>query len=124
MAIINPHWSYWQGAFSAQILLPFSFDILFTVGHLVITEAFPDESQSRAGAVFYTSAQFGNAVGLAITQTASTLFVKKYNYLGHPEALLHGLRAGFWAIFIEALLCLLVSILGLKKVGKVGLASS
>ncbi|RFN42127.1 integral membrane protein [Fusarium flagelliforme] len=103
MAIINPHWSYWKGAFFAQILLPFSFDILFTVGHLIITEAFPNESQSRAGAVFYTSAQFGNAVGLAITQTASTLFAKKYNYLGHSEALLHGLRAGFWAIFIEAL---------------------
>ncbi|OBS17260.1 hypothetical protein FPOA_12225 [Fusarium poae] len=90
MALMKPGWSYWTGAFLAQILLPFSFDILFTVGHLIITEAFPRESQSRAGAVFHTAAQFGNAVGLATTQAVSALFTKKHAHLEYSEALVTG----------------------------------
>jgi hypothetical protein len=66
MAIINPSWSYWIGAFFAQILLPFSIDVLFTVGLIIVTEVFPEKNQSLAGAVFNTAAQFGNALGLAI----------------------------------------------------------
>lgn len=122
MALIEPERSYWTGAFFAQILLPFSFDILFTVGHLMITEAFPDESQSRAGAVFHTAAQLGNALGLGTTQVVSTLIRKKHRHLEYSEALLHGFRAGFWAIFALALLCLLIGGIGLRKAGKIGLA--
>ena len=124
MALIKPGWSYWTGAFFAQLLLPFSFDILFTVGHLIITESFPDESQSRAGAVFHTAAQFGNAVGLATTQAVSTSFTKKYSHLEYSEALLLGFRAGFWAIFAQSLMCLLIGVIGLRKAGKVGLANN
>ncbi|KAL3587594.1 hypothetical protein FPOAC2_13491 [Fusarium poae] len=122
MALMKPGWSYWTGAFLAQILLPFSFDILFTVGHLIITEAFPGESQSRAGAVFHTAAQFGNAVGLATTQAVSALFTKKHAHLEYSEALLRGFRAGFWAIFAQTLICLLIGGIGLRKAGRVGLA--
>ncbi|RKK70542.1 hypothetical protein BFJ71_g17665, partial [Fusarium oxysporum] len=71
MAVINPSWSYWVGAFFAQILLPFSIDVLFTVGLIIVTEVFPEKNQSVAGAVFNTAAQFGNALGLAIVQVVS-----------------------------------------------------
>ncbi|RBR18951.1 uncharacterized protein FIESC28_05773 [Fusarium coffeatum] len=124
MALVKPEWPYWTGAFFAQLLLPFSFDILFTVGHLIITEAFPEESQCRAGAVFHTAAQFGNAVGLATTQAVSTSFTKKYSHLEYSQALLVGFRAGFWAILAQSLLCLLVGVIGLRKAGKVGLADN
>jgi hypothetical protein len=124
MALIKPGWPYWVGAFFAQILLPFSFDILFTVGHLVITDVFPNESQSRAGAVFYTAAQFGNAIGLAMMQTVSTLFMKKHIHTGQSDALLYGYRSAFWAIFIQGIVCVLIGGIGLRRLGRVGVANN
>ncbi|KAH7203063.1 major facilitator superfamily domain-containing protein [Fusarium oxysporum] len=88
MAVINPSWSYWVGAFFAQILLPFSIDVLFTVGLIIVTEVFPEKNQSVAGAVFNTAAQFGNALGLAIVQVVSAAVTNQKINPKSPEALL------------------------------------
>ncbi|EMT69269.1 Antiseptic resistance protein [Fusarium odoratissimum] len=120
MAVINPSWSYWVGAFFAQILLPFSIDVLFTVGLIIVTEVFPEKNQSVAGAVFNTAAQFGNALGLAIVQVVSAAVTNQKINPKSPEALLEGYRASFWTLFSLMLVCVLVAALGLQKAGKVG----
>ncbi|RKK30932.1 hypothetical protein BFJ66_g16083 [Fusarium oxysporum f. sp. cepae] len=120
MAVINPSWSYWVGAFFAQILLPFSIDVLFTVGLIIVTEVFPEKNQSVAGAVFNTAAQFGNALGLAIVQVVSAAVTNQKINPKSPEARLEGYRASFWTLFALMLVCVLVGALGLRKAGKVG----
>ncbi|TVY62612.1 Drug resistance protein [Fusarium oxysporum f. sp. cubense] len=120
MAVINPSWSYWVGAFFAQILLPFSIDVLFTVGLIIVTEIFPEKNQSVAGAVFNTAAQFGNALGLAIVQVVSAAVTNQKINPKSPEALLEGYRASFWTLFSLMLVCVLVAALGLRGAGKVG----
>ncbi|KAL5585749.1 hypothetical protein FOVSG1_013441 [Fusarium oxysporum f. sp. vasinfectum] len=120
MAVINPSWSYWVGAFFAQILLPFSIDVLFTVGLIIVTEVFPEKNQSVAGAVFNTAAQFGNALGLAIVQVVSAAVTNQKINPKSPEALLEGYRASFWTLFSLMLVCVLVAALGLQGAGKVG----
>ncbi|KAK2922557.1 Major facilitator superfamily [Fusarium oxysporum f. sp. vasinfectum] len=120
MAMINPSWSYWVGAFFAQILLPFSIDVLFTVGLIIVTEVFPEKNQSVAGAVFNTAAQFGNALGLAIVQVVSAAVTNQKINPKSPEARLEGYRASFWTLFALMLVCVLVGALGLRKAGKVG----
>ncbi|KAH7195128.1 major facilitator superfamily domain-containing protein [Fusarium oxysporum] len=117
MAVINPSWSYWVGAFFAQILLPFSIDVLFTVGLIIVTEVFPEKNQSVAGAVFNTAAQFGNALGLAIVQVVSAAVTNQKINPKSPEALLEGYRASFWTLFSLMLVCVLVAALGLRKAG-------
>ncbi|KAL5600855.1 hypothetical protein FOVSG1_006885 [Fusarium oxysporum f. sp. vasinfectum] len=120
MAVINPSWPYWVGAFFAQILLPFSIDVLFTVGLIIVTEVFPEKNQSVAGAVFNTAAQFGNALGLAIVQVVSAAVTNQKINPKSPEALLEGYRASFWTLFSLMLVCVLVAALGLRGAGKVG----
>ncbi|TVY62661.1 Drug resistance protein [Fusarium oxysporum f. sp. cubense] len=120
MAMINPSWSYWVGAFFAQILLPFSIDVLFTVGLIIVTEVFPEKNQSLAGAVFNTAAQFGNALGLAIVQVVSAGVTNRNINPKFPEARLEGYRASFWTLFALMLVCVLVGALGLRRAGKVG----
>ncbi|WKT54263.1 Major facilitator superfamily [Fusarium oxysporum f. sp. vasinfectum] len=120
MAVINPSWSYWVGAFFAQILLPFSIDVLFTVGLIIVTEVFPEKNRSVAGAVFNTAAQFGNALGLAIVQVVSAAVTNQKISPKSPEALLEGYRASFWTLFSLMLVCVLVAALGLRGAGKVG----
>ncbi|KAF5721634.1 antiseptic resistance [Fusarium mundagurra] len=120
MAMINPSWSYWVGAFFAQILLPFSIDVLFTVGLIIVTEVFPEKNQSLAGAVFNTAAQFGNALGLAMVQVVSVGVTNRNISPKSPEARLEGYRASFWTLFALMLVCVLVGALGLRRAGKVG----
>lgn len=129
MAVIDPGSSYWQGAFEAQLLCPVSANILFTVGLSIISEVFPEDTQALAGAVFNTSAQFGTALGLAVLQIISSSVTKTSLLLegggeadngGRVTALLQGYRASFWALFGFMMACVVISGLGLRKVGRVG----
>ncbi|KAF5963547.1 Methylenomycin A resistance [Fusarium coicis] len=122
MAVIQPEWSYWKCAFPAQILMPFSIDVLFTIGLIIITEAFHEEQHAVAGAVFNTAAQFGNTMGLALMQVIST-WVTKQQETTKPltEALMEGYRATFWAMLAFLLICSIVGVIGLRRAGRVGL---
>jgi len=121
MAVTNPSWTYWTTAFFAQVLMPVSIDVLFTVGLIVVTETFPEDKQAIAGSVFNAASQFGNAMGLAIMQVVSTLVTKNHSGLEETEALLEGYKASFWAMFAFMLLCASIGGVGLRKAGKVGL---
>ncbi|KAF5680027.1 aminotriazole resistance protein [Fusarium heterosporum] len=120
MALISPTWTYWSAAFFAQILMPFSADVLFTVGLIVVTETFPEDKQAIAGSVFNAASQFGNAVGLAVMQVVSTLVTKQHKGVPAVEALLEGYKASFWTMFAFMILCATIGGAGLRKAGRVG----
>lgn len=123
MALIDPSWSYWAGVFPAQVLAPVSGDILFTVGLIIVSEVFPEKTQALAGAVYNTVAQFGWCLGINSMQVVSMLVTKGTSYRdkSSPSALLQGYRASFWAMFGATVVCALVIVIGLRKVGKIGL---
>jgi MFS family permease len=120
MAVIQPSWTYWGNAFVAQLLQAVSFNALYTIGLIIITNSFPDDTQALAGAVFNTAAQFGSALGLAILQVISTI-VTEESGADETGALMAGYRASFWTMFGFMVLCTLLGYFGLRKAGKVGL---
>ncbi|KAI2966935.1 hypothetical protein CBS147323_5159 [Aspergillus niger] len=123
MAVIDPTQTYWANAFVAQLLQPISADALFTVGLIVITNVFPDDTQALAGAVFNTSAQFGSALGMAVLQVISTVVSEEREKAGEGEkkALMEGYRASFWTMFGLMVVCTAVGFWGLRRSGRVGL---
>jgi MFS family permease len=137
MALLDPSWSYWYAEFWAQLLAPLSGDVLFTVGLIIVSDVFPEDTQALAGAVFNTVAQFGMSFGLSILQVVSL------SVTGNAEgdagrvslnstvvsddptdvdisALLKGYRASFWTMFGCMILSSLIAVVGLRKVGKIG----
>ncbi|EXL40761.1 hypothetical protein FOCG_16705 [Fusarium oxysporum f. sp. radicis-lycopersici 26381] len=121
MAVIQPDWPYWKCAFPTQILMPFSIDVLFTIGLIIITEVFTEEQHAVAGAVFNTAAQLGNTMGLALMQVISTWVTKQQETAkSFTKALMEGYRATFWAMLAFLLVCSIVGAIGLRRAGKVG----
>ncbi|KAI9158883.1 MFS-type transporter 1 [Paramyrothecium foliicola] len=120
MATVQPQWTYWANAFVAQLLQPVSADVLFTVGLIIITDVFPDDTQGLAGAVFNTMGQLGVAFGLAVLQVISQVVTQKHADLEETHALMEGYRASFWTMFGFMILCAAAGGLGLRKIGKVG----
>ncbi|KAF5696369.1 integral membrane protein [Fusarium globosum] len=121
MATNKPDRSYWYHSFPAQLLMPISCDITFTVGLIIITNTFPEDKQAVAGAVFNTATQSGNSFGLATMQVVSTLTTKRNSHLAHASALWEGYKASFWVMTGLMILCAAVGGIGLKNVGKIGL---
>lgn len=126
MALIKTQWPYWYDAFPAQILEPLCVEVLFTVGLLVVSETFPTNTQALAGAVFTAIGQFGQAIGLALVSVISNAVIHKAQTdagLMQPGAveLLEGYRAGFWTSFAWMCMSCFIGVVGLRKVGRVGL---
>jgi hypothetical protein len=123
MAVIEVQSPYWTNAFFAQLLAPVSTDILFTVGLIIISDNFPDDTQALAGAVFNTASQFGQALALGVMQIVSTLVTQGHGSKAMPMAVMEGLRASFWTMFALMMACTLWGAIGLRKTGKIGLKS-
>ncbi|KAK8917515.1 Drug resistance protein [Metarhizium anisopliae] len=121
MAAIKVQSPYWTNAFIAQLLSPVSTDVLFTVGLIIISDNFPDDTQALAGAVFNTASQFGQALVLGVMQIVSTVVTKDNSGKSMPMAVMEGLRASFWTMFGLMMVCTLWGAVGLRKTGKVGL---
>jgi MFS family permease len=123
MALINPQWSYWKGAFFAQLLAPLGGDVLFTIGLIVVSEGFPEKDQALAGAVFNTVAYFGLSLGINVMQVVSLLVTEgtQYHNKSSPSALLEGYQASFWTMFALTMACAVICVLGLRNIGKIGL---
>ncbi|KAH8726550.1 major facilitator superfamily domain-containing protein [Phaeosphaeriaceae sp. PMI808] len=139
MALMNPNWSYWYLAFWAQIFAPFSADVLFTVGLIIVSDSFPEHTQALAGAVFNTVAQFGMSLGMGSCQVVALSVQDKEGPSGknsghggvgdgdgafgdtNTTALLKGYRASYWLMLAYMLVCIFIAMVGLRKVGKVGL---
>ena len=94
--------------------------VLFTVSNLIISNAYPADVQSLAGGVFNEVAQFGNAVGLAVTAAIAASLTEHSNHSDHTDALLQGYRAAFWTIFAATALVVVIAFFGLRDVGLVG----
>ncbi|KAH8841837.1 hypothetical protein MCOR27_004955 [Pyricularia oryzae] len=133
MALVDPNLSYWYLQFWAQVLAPLSADVLFTIGLIVVSESFPEQTQALAGAVFNTVAQLGLSLGMGVCQVvalgvSATGGGVRHGGSGSQDAvaptdvasLLRGYRASFWAIFGYMLLCTAVAVVGLRNVGRVG----
>lgn len=121
-ALQDPSWSYWLAGFPAMCLSVVSTDILFSVSNLVITTNFPPEKQALAGGVFNTVTQLGTSLGLAVTAIVAETVTD-----AGPDGLrldksenLKGYRAAFWTCFAAAAASVVISIVGLRKAGKVG----
>jgi MFS family permease len=129
MAVMNPEWTYWYMAFWAQAFSPLSVTVLITVGMLIVSDVFSDSQQALAGAVFNTVGQFGLSFGVGLCQLIA-LGVTGNKGAGHgssdgaqvPEGktLLKGYRASFWTMHAFLVLCAVLALFGLRKVGKVG----
>jgi MFS family permease len=130
MALVNPAWSYWYLIFWAQAFSPFSADVLFTVGLIVVSDSFPEKMQGLAGAVFNTAAQFGMTFGIGVCQVVALGVMGPGGKAGHgaegafedqdPAMLLKGYRASFWTMFAYMLVIAVVAVFGLRKAGKIG----
>jgi len=134
MALLNPSWNYFYLAFWAQAFAPFSADVLFTVGLIIISDSFPERDQALAGAVFNTVAQFGISLGMGSCQVVALGVIgtdegsheAEGSHGGSPGSddpmeLLRGYRASFWTMFGYMLVCIFIAVLGLRKAGRVGL---
>ncbi|KAJ4375928.1 hypothetical protein N0V83_001207 [Neocucurbitaria cava] len=135
MALVPPAWSYWKLAFWAQIFAPFSADVLFTVGLIIVSDNFPEKTQALAGAVFNTVAQFGMSLGMGSCQVVALGIQDKEGgnassgggsdggafHDQDATALLKGYRASYWLMFAYMLVCGFIAVVGLRKAGKVGL---
>jgi MFS family permease len=132
MALVNPEWNYWYIEFWAQGLSPVSADVLFTVGLLIVSDEFPEETQALAGAVFNTAAQFGMSLGMGACQVVALAVSSRGKSQSHSETdtsrnpkegieqLLKGYQASFWTMFAFMVTCGIIGIGGLRKIGKVG----
>ncbi|KAL8377832.1 hypothetical protein RB595_008492 [Gaeumannomyces hyphopodioides] len=132
MALVEPAWSYWHGQFWAQVLVPVSADVLFTVGLIIVSESFPERTQALAGAVFNTVGQLGLSLGVGVCQVVALGVTGNGGGGGGGHggggggafddeevgALLRGYRASFWAMFGQMLLCTAVAVVGLRKVSR------
>ncbi|KZL86603.1 mfs transporter [Colletotrichum incanum] len=122
MALIKVNELYWKNAFFAQILTPISCDILFTVGLLIISDVFPKHTQALGGAVFNTCAQLGTAIGLSVTQVIASSVTSKSSHAdkSSPPALMEGYRVSFWTMFGWMMFVCLVCLVGMRRVGVLG----
>lgn len=137
MAIVPPTWPYWKLALWSQVFAPFSADVLFTVGLIIVSDNFPEDTQALAGAVFNTVAQFGMSLGMGSCQVVALGIQDKEGGsasagAGHGAsnsafeeqntgALLKGYQASFWLMFAYMIVCIVLAVVGLRKAGKVGL---
>lgn len=113
--------SYWQAVFQAMALNPLGADLMYTIAMLVVTEAFPLKTQALAGGVFNMVAQIGKSVGIATTaiiaQQVSSPLMEGFD---SKEALLQGYHAGWWYNCGLSFVSVLVSLWGLRSVGRLG----
>lgn len=79
--------------------------------------------QALSGAVFITCAQLGGAIGLSVTQVIASSVTNEssHNLKPSTEALMKGYRSVFWTMFGWMVVLCLVSVVGLRRVGVIGL---
>ncbi|KAM5342138.1 hypothetical protein ACJ41O_015169 [Fusarium nematophilum] len=109
---------YWHGIFQAITINPLGADLMYTIAMLVVTDAFPAKMQALAGGVFNMLAQIGKSVGIATTVMVAQQMAAPKQAGGSAEALLRGYCAGWYYNCGMGFLSVLVSVWGLRSVGK------
>ena len=123
VAIMKVHAPYWEYVFPAIALNVIGPDVLYTVSNLVISAAFPEKTQALAGGVFNTVAQIGKSVGLALAAVIAGSITSQSDDPDKrgPKALMEGYRGAFWFTLSITATTLVVSLWGLRDIGKIGL---
>ena len=65
--------------------------------------------------------QLGSSIGIALTAAVAKIATAGLEDPRSPEVLLKGYKAAFWMCFAAAIMSCLISTIGLRKSGKVGL---
>lgn len=104
-------------------LAAFGADTVYPCLGLFTTQALPRKDQSIAGAMFQTVASMGRAMFLPITSAIqySVQDRLKLNGTGERPALLQGLRSVEYFCFALMMSSLLMTVFGLRNIGKIGL---
>lgn len=121
-ALMKPTDPYWEYVFPAIALSAVGCDVLFTASNLVITNAFPDRTQALAGGVFNTVGQIGKSVGLAMSAVVANSISAPLEHSDKPHrlVLLDGYRGAWWYCLGVSAAVVLISIVGLRNIGKLG----
>lgn len=119
---MRPSDPYWEYVFPAITLSAVGCDVLFTASNLVVTNAFPDKTQALAGGVFNTVAQIGKSVGLAVSAIIANSISTSMadSEVPHTLVLLEGYRGAWWFCLGSTATVVLVSVAGLRNIGKLG----
>lgn len=123
-AIQKPDWVYWASSFPAMCFSVISTDLLFNTSNLVITSSFPSKDQALAGGIFNTVTQLGNSIGPAVTAIIASAVTESESDKSEVTlsyAILKGYQSAFWACFAAAVASAVISAIGLRNVGKVGM---
>jgi MFS family permease len=138
MALVPPGWNYWYLEFWAQIFAPLSLQVLYTIGLIIVSSNFPQETQALAGAVFSTVGTFGSSFGIGMCQLVALGVMDTAGdgndkedgnsegshggaFSGYGDAAaLEGFRAAFWTMSACMVAVGLLAVYGLRKTGKVG----
>lgn len=125
--VATPSSSYWSSGFVANALSAIGVDALFTTANLLISSVFPARTQALAGGVFNTVSQIGKSVGVALTAIVAASVTANLKAgegdeesLSTPPELLEGYKAAFWFCFALSGTTLLVTLWGLRGIGRVG----
>ncbi|KAH8669746.1 major facilitator superfamily-domain-containing protein [Tricladium varicosporioides] len=120
---IPEHTSYFAYGFPAMSLAAFGADTIYPCLGLFTTQALPRKDQSVAGAMFQTVASMGRAMFLPMTSAIqySVQDRLKRNGTGEQAALLQGLRSVEYFCFALMMTSLLMTIFGLRNIGRIGL---
>ncbi|KFY64201.1 hypothetical protein V497_01785 [Pseudogymnoascus sp. VKM F-4516 (FW-969)] len=119
LCVINPAWNYWLCSFWGVLLSPVTAGVVFTIANLVITDAFPKETQALAGAMSNTAQQLGGAFGLALAGVVGAIGSQQ-GPDGTQEALWLGYRAVFYMCFGAMVVACLLGAVALRGAGVVG----
>ena len=112
--------SYWRGVFQAMALNPLGADLIYVIANLVLTDAFPEDTQALAGGTFNMLAQIGKSVGIATTSLIARQITTHAEKPDSDSALLHGYQAGWYYNCALACVSVGVGIWGLESVKKLG----
>ncbi|OQE25600.1 hypothetical protein PENSTE_c006G09886 [Penicillium steckii] len=111
--------NYWRGPFQAMALNPLGADLMYTIAILVMTAAFPSQTQALAGGVFNMLLQIGKSVGIATSALIARQITAGTGKSDTMESFLLGYKAGWWYNCSLGFLSVLVSSWGLRSVQKV-----
>ncbi|MFI1680911.1 MFS transporter [Streptomyces sp. NPDC020607] len=106
---VGADWTYAM-MFPTLLLLGLAFSLAYGPLTIVATQGVAEREQGLAGALLYTSFQFGAAVGLSMVTAVNVAATASSS----PSDLLAGYRAALWAPLAAALLAVLVSAFGLR----------
>jgi hypothetical protein len=107
----------------AMALAAFGADTVYPCLGLFTTQSLPRKDQGVAGAMFQTVAGIGRSMFLPITSIVQSAVQSQWEGKGAVEkkAFLQGLRAVEWFCVACMVIALLVTVVGLRNIGKIGL---